>query len=753
MNRTEQPITVEIKNSEDLNIDFQQYWFVLKRQWLAATAVAGGFLALSVAGVMLLAKPNYVAEGKILVKPDESASLTGLLKDAKTQLTPLTLQGNPLKTETEILLSKPILSKVIDSAMLTDKSGKPISEATLKKSLKVEELRGTDILQISYANINPVKAASVVNQIMRAYIENDRLVNRLEALTARNFIAKQLPETQESVRKAEQILRKFKEKNKLVDIDQEAKLSLETIEKLKNEISEAKAKFSDVNAQNTDLANKLGMDSQRAILVAKLSQSSSVQATLTSILKTEDDLKAGRTRLQDANPQIIDLNNRLRTLRNQLQERIVQEIGTNELIPETDLRAGELELALMKQLINLQVERIGLANQIGSLEENLFRFQQRLNSLPKLKEEEREIQRRLEAAQATYETLLKKLKEIEAAENQNIINARIVEDASRPLRPSLDKGLISLLIGNAAISLVLFVATIIILEKRDISLKNVKEIQNIFSYPLLAAIPAFAKKKALNRQGLEKPHVLMPVIDTPYSPISEVFRMLQANMEFIDIERKPKVIVISSSISQEGKSTIVANLAAVLAELRKRVLIIDADMRNPSQHHIWGETNEAGLSNVIAGRCEISMAIKEIMPNLHLLTSGVTPPNPVTLLKSQAMTTLINNESRNYDYVVLDAPPILMASDALILGKISDGILMVSRPGIVDSNSAINTKNSLEQSGQNILGLVVNGVILSNESDSYFHLRKNYHASDKFISSKTNTKNSESDVKKPVGLS
>ncbi|GJD23846.1 Fis family transcriptional regulator [Rivularia sp. IAM M-261] len=757
MNRTEQPITVEIKNSEDLNIDFQQYWFILKRQWLAATAVAGGFLALSVAGIMLMSKPNYIAEGKILVKPDESASLTGLLKEAKTQLTPLTLQGNPLKTEAEIILSQPVLNKVVNSVMSDEKGNQKISEATLKNNLKVEEIRGTDILQISYTNTDPAKAALVVNQIMKSYIENNRLVNRLEALAARNFIAKQLPATQETVGKAEQALRKFKEKNKLVDIDEEAKLSLETVEKLKTAISEAKAKFSDVNAQNKDLINKLGMDSQRAIIVAKLSQSSSVQATLASIQKTEDELKAGRTRLQDENPQIIDLNNQLITLRSQLQERIVQEIGGNQLIPESDLRAGELELGLMKQLINLQVEQNGLSNLISSLEDNLFKYQQRINSLPKLKEEEREIQRRLEAAQATYETLLKKLKEIEAAENQNIINARIVEAASQPMRPSLDKKLVSLLIGSSAISVVLFIATVLILEKRDFSLKSVKQIQNIFSYPLLAAIPAFEKKKAVHYQGLEKLHALIPVIDAPHSPISEVYRMLQANLEFIDSDQKPKVIVISSSIPQEGKSTVAANLATVFAELKKRVLLIDADMRHPSQHEIWEQTNELGLSNVIVGRCDTSMATKEIMPNLHLLTSGVIPPNPVTLLKSQAMATLINNESRNYDYIVFDAPPILMAADALILGKITDGILMVSRPGVIDSNSAINTKGLLEQSGQNVLGLVINGVILNNESDSYFHFRTNYHAPDSPINSRkiANAKTPENanNPKKPVGLS
>ncbi|MEO0688469.1 MAG: CpsD/CapB family tyrosine-protein kinase, partial [Cyanobacteria bacterium J06649_11] len=203
---------------------------------------------------------------------------------------------------------------------------------------------------------------------------------------------------------------------------------------------------------------------------------------------------------------------------------------------------------------------------------------------------------------------------------------------------------------------------------------------------------------------------------------------------------KSNVVVITSSVPQEGKSTVAANLAAVFAESKKKVLLIDTDMRSPSQHHGWELTNQLGLSNALVGRANISTAVQIVKPNLHVLTSGATPPNPVGLLKSQAMAKLIQDASDNYDYVIIDAPPILMAADALILGKIADGILMVSRPGVVDSNNAVNTKAFLEQSGQNILGLVVNGVILKNESDSYFHFRNSYYSSDNNLANKNESK-------------
>lgn len=743
MNNTGNSIAVEIKNSEDLNIDFQQYWFALKRRWLPAIGVSGIFFALGCIGIVRLSEPRYIAQGKILVKPDESVSLTGLLKNTNNQLTPLTIKGNPLKTETEIILSQPVISQVISLSNPVDSSGETLSEDTITQNLEVSQIMGTDILKISYKSTDAQLAASVVNGVMQAYIENGKQVNRKEALTAKQFIAQQLPETQESVRQAEQVLRQFKEKNQVVVIDEEAKLSLETVEKLKTSIAETKANFSEVNAKYRELINKLGMDSQKAIIVAKLSQSEPVQATLTNIQEAEQQLKIERIRFQDNNPTILNLREKIISLYVQLQQRIRTEVGSSTSISQQDLQAGELELSLINQLINLQVEKVGLANEIATLENNLSIYQKRIDSLPGLKEEEREIQRRLDAAQATYETLLTKLKEIEAVENQNVVNARIIENASQPNAPSLDKKIAIFFLGNIAVSLVMFILVIIILENKDVSLKNVKSIQKIFDYPLLASIPTFDCKQNVSHKISGSLDIAIPVRENPTSPISEVYRMLQANLDFIDSDKKPNVILISSSVPQEGKSTVAANLAAVLAESKKKVLLIDSDMRSPSQHHAWDLTNELGLSNVLVGRANISTAVKIVEPHLHILTSGVTPPNPVALLKSKTMAKLIKTASENYEYVIVDAPPILMAADALILGKITNGILMVSRPGVVDSNNATKTKALLEQSAQNILGLVVNGVILKNESDSYYHFKNAYCANNTVISSSESTSDSD----------
>ncbi|HEY9847273.1 MAG TPA: polysaccharide biosynthesis tyrosine autokinase, partial [Candidatus Caenarcaniphilales bacterium] len=275
------------------------------------------------------------------------------------------------------------------------------------------------------------------------------------------------------------------------------------------------------------------------------------------------------------------------------------------------------------------------------------------------------------------------------------------------------------------------VATAFILETRDTSIKTVKEARELFGSTLLGTIPSFGKPEKVtpHSRDLDRAIPEVPVRDKPRSPISESYRMLQANLTFLSSDKELQVIVVTSSVPKEGKSTVSTNLAVATAQLERRVLLVDADMRRPSQHQIWELPNAVGLSNVIAGQAELKAALKPVMEYLDILTAGVLPPNPVALLNSNRMAKLIDDWAKYYDFVIIDTPPMAVAADALILGKMADGILTVVRPGVVDSASATSAKESLKQSGQNVLGQVVNGVIPDNEPDSYYYYyAKGYYA-------------------------
>jgi capsular exopolysaccharide synthesis family protein len=217
--------------------------------------------------------------------------------------------------------------------------------------------------------------------------------------------------------------------------------------------------------------------------------------------------------------------------------------------------------------------------------------------------------------------------------------------------------------------------------------------------------------------------------------------MLQANLRFLSSDKELKVIVVSSSLPQEGKSTVSANLAVAIAQLGRKVLLVDADMHCPVQHRIWELPNQVGLSNVIVGQSGFGDAIAQVMDNLDVLPCGVIPPNPMALLDSQRLTLLIKQFSASYDAVIIDAPSLNVAADALIMGNKADGILLVVRPGFLNSGTVAFAKELLKKSSQHVLGLVVNGVIPKNEPHSHYYFTNESYAQEQSSGIKKITNN------------
>jgi capsular exopolysaccharide synthesis family protein len=737
-----------MKSTEYINIDLQKYWLSLKRHWPAAVAVFGPVTALSV-GMAFLQKPEYEAQGKILLKINRTPSLTGVGAEFGELDRPLADKGNPLNTEVEIIHSIPLVEQTITALNLKNENGIPPKPQTLiKKQLDVKNIGTTNILQVSYKSSDPKEAEAVVNKLMNLYIERNVLNNKAEAVTAAKFIAQQLPTAEASVSQAEAALRQFKEKNQVVALDEEAKSAVEIIKELETQINQTQADLADTTTQSATLQKKVGMTSQEAIAINTLNQSPGVQKLLEEFQQLESQLAVQQNRFLDESPTIIDLKEKRATLKALLQQRIEQTLGENRtavkalLQKHIEQRLGEHKQVSNEDLQNLQIgdskqkliddfsksemERLSLVSRLEELHNARSAYKKRVSILPKLEKEQRELQRKLEAAQSTYQTLLKKLQEIRVAENQKVGNASILENALVPEDASIRKQIVTVVLG-VLLGIFLTTAAVVILEVRDTSIKTLKETKELFGYTLLGTIPYFGKKVTQRRKEQEWTIPEVPVRDTPRSPLSEAYRMLQANLKFTSSDKAPKVIVVTSSIPKEGKSTISANLAAATAELGRRVLLVDADMRHPMQHHIWRLNNVAGLSNVLVDQVEFETTVAAgVMANLDILTAGVIPPNPMALLDSKRMASLIEYFGENYDLVIIDTPPLKNAADALTLGQMTDGVLFVAQPRVLNSSSAEASRELLERFGQKVLGLVVNGLILENEPDSYFHFTKEY---------------------------
>lgn len=716
------------------DIDFQKYWLILKRHWLSGSVVWSIAVVLA-ALVAFSEKPIYQAYGKLRFKKENttSALVTGG-GEQFGKLDSLNSKDTPLDTEAEVLRSAPIINQTIAALNLKNEEGEPVTYDNFNKNLKVGTIQGTDILSVSYESNQPEEAIKVVNTIMKIYLKNNILINRSEAVAARQFISEQLPKVEESLRKAEADLRNFQEKNNAVNLDQQSQASVAAIESLNQQINAIKAEIEKTEGRATELRKKIGMSSEEALVKKTLNESVAFQQVFEQLKQIEDQLAIERTRFHDDNPAIIRLREKKAALEALLKQREKQILGSNSSISYEDLpkkspgsQTGQLQDSITENLVASEAERKALTNQLATLLQVRESYQQRVNDLPKLEQTQRELERKLETAQASYKLLLNNREQVQLAENQNVGNAQIVSHAIAPPYPTSSKKKLVLMAGIVVGGL-LYVVTAFILELTDRSIKTTKEVRNIFKYTLLGMIPCPRKKVTLTGiktegEGIAPEH---QVRDLPQSTISETYKMLQANLRFLSPDQDLKVIVVTSSVPKEGKSTVSTNLAVAIAQLGRQVLLIDADLHHPQQHHIWDLTNEVGLSEIIVSQAELKKAVKSVMPNLDVLPSGVIPPNSLALLGSNRMNSLIEEFSKIYEFVIIDTSPLLLVADALTLSKMSDGILLVARPGVIDKVSANAARERLEQSVQKVLGLVVNGVMVENEPDSYFHHAKAY---------------------------
>jgi capsular exopolysaccharide synthesis family protein len=704
-------------------IDFHQYLAVAKRRWKPAAGVFAATVVLA-GSASSLQQPTYSASGKVLLRSNRLPALTGLGGEEVGRVSNLTMQSNPVRTEAENVVSRPVLQATIDKLKLKDSQGKPLNPEDLAARIKVRDVAAADVLRVSYDDSDPKRASDTVNQLLQEYVKSNILLNRSEAAAAREFITEQLPKTESNVRQADLALRAFKERYGVADLKNEQDLLTSTLTEIEKEMTQAKTQLSEADTQFSTLRQQLQMEAGQAITLAGLSQSTSVQDALSELQQLQSRLEQERSRYQEKHPAVQDLVEKEARLRNILQTRVQQAVGS-QAVRDSDLVPNDLRQGLMRDYVNAEVRRLSLNSRLASLSNARDTYRRRVVQVPQLEQEQRELQRRLEAAQTTYQALLKRLQEVQLTEKQNMGTARIIEMAGTPDSAAGSRSNVMLLMG-VALATLLSLGTVAFLEVRDKSIKSIKEARDLFGYTWLGTIPFFGKPPTRRSKTNEWVIPDLPVRDAPRSMVSASYRMLQANLKFLSLDKRLKSIVITSSVQKEGKSTIAANLAATMAQLGRRTLLIDTDLHHPSQHHIWNLTNEAGLSHVIVGQTEAREAVIPVLENLDVMTAGVIPPNPLALLDSKRIAALIESFKRQYDYVIIDAPPLVVEAEALTLGKVADGMLLVVRPGVVDFASAAMAKELLQQSSQNILGMVINSALLENEK------QRSYYESDQY---------------------
>lgn len=722
------------KATETSQVNLIHLLTLLRRYLWIFALTAGGTLGLTIL-ITLLLRPMYEAKGQLLMEQDNKASeLTGL-SEKLGGLDSLTSQGNPLETQAQVLLSGPVLSQTIAAGDLRTDEGKPLSIEDFRELLKVKAIRNTDVLEVSFRDPSPEKAAKTLKTLFQYYLLADVQANRAQTRAAREFILSQLPRTEQDLQKAESALKKFKEGSRVINLEAEGQVAVEGIGKLTEALAEAQAQYAVAKKSYEQLRQKLALSSAQAIAAGELSEASGFQGTLKQLQQIEDQITVNQESLGDDHPKMIELRRQRKALQAAVQQRVGETIGAKASpVGSGNFQKGEFGLELTTELVKADVAQKSAAERVGKIQQFLKLYRERTDVMPRLEQQQVQLERRAEVGRQTYQNLLKSLQDAQLAENQNVGNARVLDPPRIPIEPVWPKPILNAVLGGI-LGIVSGVGVVLLLDTLDRKIRTMSELRSIFSYLVLGVIPSFDIGAKGSRQKQVNQHATDSLVmrHSPRSTVSEAYRALLANLKFSRSDNPLRVIVVTSCLPGEGKSTTVANLALAMEELGARVIVIDADLRRPSQHTVWEVPNAVGLSNVLVDDAILSAATRIENERLSLLTSGVLPPSSIPLLDSARMESVLEDLSTTFDYILIDTPPLMVGADALVLAKKADGLLLVSRPEILNRSAAVRGKELLSQVEEKVSGMVVNCIKNNNENEGYYYYSEDYYSSEHSI--------------------
>lgn len=697
-------------------MELKQYWQILwKRRWWVVLAFMTVVLATGV--ITFTMPPVYQASTKILLEQkDKTLSAIGEKMSDFAQLSTLSRTGSPLDTQAELLKSVPIVSQVIKRVNLRDPvTGDLISSERFLKSAKVTTIKGTDILQISFEHTDPIITTQVSDVWAQAFVEQNKMANRLEASSAAKFIQQQLTKTKEELGKAETALRDYKQSNGAVDLTEEARANVQSMAELEAQYRQASAANAEAQTRVGALRRQIGSNAHEAMASTAMSQDPTIQKLRQQLLEAETNPILSNASLTPNHPEVKQLQAQIgvlrRTLAQQAADVIGQQYGGGVKANMDPIRQG-----LTKDLVAAEVEALGYQTRVDSLGKMVGSFNGKMATLPNKELALTRLMRNASVTAELYKMLLQKYEETRIQEAMNVGNVRIVEEATLPEKPIRPKKLQNMLVA-IVVGLMAGVGAAMFLEYLDDSIQTVEDAEEAVQLTTLGIIPWLRAKDAAQ----------LITLHDPRSPASESYRTLRTNIKFLSADATLRTLTVTSAGPEEGKSTTIANLGVSFAQAGKKVLIVDTDMRKPTIHTIFGLGTNVGLSSILAGDHTLEQALNRTeQEGLMVLTCGPIPPNPAELLESQRMTNLIEEMKEHFDLILFDAPPIIAVTDASILASRLDGLILLLGVNKVTRKAARHALQLLARAKVKVWGMVVRGVRPDNDGYYYSYYHRYY---------------------------
>lgn len=749
-------------------IDLKEYLRIIyKRKWIILATVA----VITALGMIV----------SFAITPVYQGSTTLLVETKKTGIPMLTDfgdlgKGDPIQTQCEIVRSRCVVDAAVMALDLPNKPrpyygffknlftflklheswpGKAIiawlesgfrkSDEILKlsdyekrrrivedvgKRLSVKAVKKTDLIEISVEANAPDLARDLADTVAVEYMKLSLDARRGEAKSVKEFVDNQLEIRERELKELEKQLREFKENNGIVSLAEEIRINLEkqaqfekTLEEVLIERESLKVKIANLEA-DLKKQDKLVVSQSTLTKNPLLDQLKSQKIELE--LKLERFISDGLT---DNHPEVKKVNAELNQTINKISSEESKVFGSKVYT------LNEIQRRLESEYIEYNATYKALEVKQQGLEKLCRAYRESFENLPQKELEFLRLARDIKVTEEIFIMLSKKKEEARISEAMEIGNIRVIDHAESPVKPIKPKKALNTVI-SMILGLMIALGLAFTIEFFDTTFKSADDVEKYLSLAVLGSIPFMKRdeddpKPEADESGFsEFKSRLITDID-PKSPVAETYRSLRTNIQFVNIDKKIKTLLVTSAGPSEGKSTTIANLAVTTAQLGHKTLLIDCDLRKPMVHNIFDLNRTRGVTNILAGGMKVDDVVLESgIENLWVLPTGPIPPNPSELLGSQKMTELLEELKEKFTMVLIDAPPILAVTDAAVLSPKLDGVMMVIHSEKTDRESARRAKGLLTHVGASIIGVVLNGVQAGKGYGNYYYYYYAYYGHD-----------------------
>jgi succinoglycan biosynthesis transport protein ExoP len=690
-----------------------------KHQWLIFSFMLAVVTIVSIATFRM--QPVYVATTRIELGRENANILPFQGTDSYDYMLDL---ENYIETQSKILTSETLALQTIRTGVLSgqtqfanvDSSSEALATGSLANqkrppelgaflgSLSVKRVPNSRLMDINFEATSPELAAQIVNAHIRNFIDQNRRSHYDATTAATTWLTDQLDELKIKVKNSEDARLDYERKNQIWEVDDKQNMTTQRLSEISRQLIEAQGER--MKKQSLFEFAKQG----DADLVPQIRDSAGVQELLHRRGEVNAQYTESINQYGPNFPKVQRLQSQLKEIDQNLEREkraVVARLGS-------EYRESQQREALMVHTLDQQKAEANL------MSERMVQYNI--------------LKRDAEAEKALYDGLLTKLKEAGISAALQSSNIRVVDPAmipSFPSRPAKARNVaLAFLVG-----LVGGIGLAILREYMDNTVKTPDDVETLARLPSLAVVPAFddnngdgRRRKTLGEaigNGHAR-HVELVAQHLPKSQMSEAFRALRTALLLSQAGRPPQVILVTSALPREGKTTAAANLAVTLAQLGDRTLLIDADLRKPGVGRLLNMNGGkyAGLSSYLAGVSSLELVTVQhpAIPNLSAIPTGPLPPNPADLLSSHKLADALAELRTKFKFIVIDTPPVMAATDAVILSVQADGVLLVVRSGETPKEAFTRTRDLLVSVKCRLLGVVLNAVN-SSAPDYYYSYR------------------------------